>query len=208
MRSLTLVTVIALTLASLASAGVVDFESTSTANAILSGSTDVQGLTFTSGHYHILDSTSASFGGVVPPVKYLALDAPGLGLPVTVTLTGGGAFSVLSLDASQLWVDGAAAAAGGYANADFLHLLGNINGGGTVTTDLPLVFGFANFVLAGFNNLDSMVISGFVVGGTDNASWAVDNIEFGAPVPEPGSWAALLLGLGGLSYAVSRRKRA
>lgn len=27
-------------------------------------------------------------------------------------------------------------------------------------------------------------------------------------VPEPGSWAALLLGLGGLSYAVSRRRKA
>ncbi len=208
MKSLTLVTVIALMLASVASAGVVDFESTSTGNAILSGSTDVQGLTFTSSHYHIPDSVVGSYGGSVALVKYLALDAPGLGFPVTVTQTGGGAFSVLSLDASQMWGDSGAAAAAGYNNADFLHLVGNISGGGTVTTDLPLGFGFANFVLAGFNNLDSMVISGFVVGGTDNASWAVDNIEYASAVPEPGSWAALLLGLGSLSYAVSRRRKA
>lgn len=207
MKSLTMVTVIAFTLASLASAGVVDFESTATGNAILSGPTNVQGLTFTSAHYHIPDSVVSSYGGSVAPVNYLALDAPGLGFPVTVTQTGGGAFSVLSLDASQLWGDSSAAAAAGYANADFLHLLGNINGGGTVTADLQLGFGFTNFALAGFTNLDSMVISGYVVGGTDNASWAVDNIEFSS-VPEPGSWAALMLGLGGLSYAVSRRKKA
>lgn len=206
MKSLTLVTVVALTLASVASAGVVDFESTATANAVLSGPTAVQGLTFTSDHYHIPDIVVGSYGGSVAPVKYLALDAPGLGFPVTVTQTGGGAFSVLSLDASQMWADSGAAAAAGFDNAQFLHLVGNINGGGTVTADLPLVFGFANFGLAGFTNLDSMVISGFVVGGTNNASWAVDNIEFSS-VPEPGSWAALLLGLGGLSYAVSRRRR-
>jgi hypothetical protein len=207
MKSLTLVTVIVFTLASLASAGVVDFESTATGNAILSGPTAVQGLTFTSAHYHIPDSVVGTYGGSVEPVNYLALDAPGLGFPVTVTQTGGGVFSVLSLDASQLWGDSGAAAAGGYANADFLHLLGNINGGGTVTADLQLGFGFTNFALTGFTNLDSMVISGYVVGGTDNASWAVDNIEFSS-VPEPGSWAALMLGLGGLSYAIARRKRA
>jgi hypothetical protein len=191
-----------------ASAGIVTFESTATSNAIETTANDVEGLTFNSSHYHFTDTQVSSFGGLVTPFKYMSLDAPELGSPVIVTLTGGGIFSVLSLDASQLWGDSAAAAAGNYNNADYLHLVGYISGGGVVTADLGLLaFGFNNYALSGFTNLDSMVISGFVVGGTSNASWAVDNMEFSA-IPEPGTMMLLGSGLVGLvGYGRRRFKK-
>jgi len=189
-----------------AGAVIVDFEATATGNAILTTPTDVQGLTFSSAHYHIPDIVVGTFGGSVAPVKYLSLDAPGLGFPVDVTLTGGGIFSVLGLDASKLWANSAAAAAGGFDNADFLHLSGVLSGGGGVIADLSLAFGFASYALSGFTDLTSLTISGFVVGGTTNASWAVDNINY-APIPEPEIYAMLAAGLGLMGFVARRRKQ-
>lgn len=204
----TLIVAINCAMAPNAMATIVDFQSINNGNNILSSPTDVQGLTFASDHFHIIDTASAcSFGGCVTPTNYLALDAPGLGFPVSVTLTGGGIFSVLALDASKMWADSIAAHNGGYDNADFLHLVGNLNGGGVVTHDLQLGFGFSPFTFSDLTNLDSMVISGFVTEGTNNASWAVDNINYlTAAVPEPETYAMMLAGIGMMGFMVRRRK--
>ena len=77
-------------LAPFAAAATVDFQSFSNNNAIITTPTDVQGLTFASNHFHIPNFDSGSFGGMVTPFNYLAVDGPGLGFPVSVTLTGGG----------------------------------------------------------------------------------------------------------------------
>jgi len=167
----------------------------------------VEGLDFTSDHYHIIDTPeSCAFGGCVTSPgrgKYLALDAPGLGKPVTITKTGGGTFSILQLTAGErLFGDGAAAAAGGFPNADHLHLLGNYSGGGTVTADIDIRFCTGClYDLTGFNDLDSVVISGFVTGGTANASWAVDDIVFSTPEPS----SLILLSIAFIALAYFRR---
>jgi len=203
----TLIVAINCAMAPNAMATIVDFQSINNNNNILSTPTDVQGLTFASSHYHIINNSDCSFGGCVTPTNYLAEDGPGLGFPVSVTLTGGGIFSVLALDASKMWADSAAAHTGGFDNADFLHLEGNLNGGGVVTHDLQLGFGFSPFTFSDLINLDSMVISGFVTEGTNNASWAVDNINYlTAAVPEPETYAMMLAGIGMLGFMVRRRK--
>lgn len=72
----------------------------------------------------------------------------------------------------------------------------------TITWDVPiaLLLGQDSIML----NINSPEI---------NDGYSIDYSELtittaDTAVPEPGSWAALMLGLGGLSYAVSRRRKA
>jgi hypothetical protein len=184
----------------------VDFTGFLTANEPYYTPQDIQGLRFSSAHFHVSDTSlppGNSFGGQPTPTGFLYVDGPLFGFPVTVTKSGDGRFSVYSLDASHLFRDGVASARENLPNADFLRLVGN-SGSGMVTASLPLRFGFTSFSLQGFTDLDSLVISGFVVGGTQNASWAVDNIVF-SPIPETSPTIMLLLGLGALLVLKSGR---
>lgn len=72
----------------------------------------------------------------------------------------------------------------------------------TLTWDVPiaLLLGQDSIIL----NINSPELTdGYSIDYSELTITTADTV-----VPEPGSWAALLLGLGGLSYAVSRRKKA
>jgi hypothetical protein len=50
-------------------------------------------------------------------------------------------------------------------------------------------------------------ISKIVMRMPNSSDWEVDHLQFGAPVPEPGTWALMSLGLVGVASAVARKRR-
>ena len=202
---------------------VIDFNSVvnSKANQIYSGALNVEGYIFTSGHFHITDAPSGCvYGGCTPfnGTQYFSIDGPVLGLPVVMTAEGGAAFDLYSLQAARLFADGDTAEASTFFyNAELLQLTGTLQGGGTVSTSLalPATPGFGTFLLPStFVNLVSLSISGSVPGITDNASWAIDNLDatlqladppnaVEGELPEP---AAVLLTAAGLLLIGLRRR--
>ncbi|MBX3616948.1 FxDxF family PEP-CTERM protein [Nitrosomonas sp.] len=113
-----------------------------------------------------------------------------------MTPTTGGTFSIFSLDASVYWTGATGT----------LDIIGNLFGGGTVTTSLSISSTWQNFLLPGtFTNLVSVEFRDSQSGSFLSApGFGVDNINI-TPVPEPETYAMLLAGLGLLSLMVRRR---
>ncbi len=126
-----------------------------------------------------------------------------IGLPdITVSKVGGGAFSLNGFDLAE-WDETRTASIS----------LTTTGPGGPTTQVLPLsLFGnsyktvgddFTHFSLTGYGNVVSFTLVG-------NVSWAfiaLDNLDVAAPIPEPGTYAMLLAGLGLLGIASRRRKQ-
>lgn len=116
---------------------------------------------------------------------------------VTMSPIGGGTFRLNSVQLAE----GYTLASGNFAvNATSVSIVGNIFGGGTVSTTIPLdgindgPGGLADFQLASFNaswdNLTSVVFDGL---GGEDGRMGIDNIVVN--VPEPSSFAMFGLGV-------------
>ncbi len=197
-----------------AQATTVTFDSVpSVGNPILTSLT-TQGFTFTSGHFHTMDSpTIALFGGAVANgTIYIAEEAGSLGVPITMAEAGGQRFTLSSFDGAEMFLDPAAAAAGGFPNANQINVVGSLWGGGTVSAMFPLdgiadgaggAADFQTFALpASFTNLTSVVFSGAVVTGLPGGI-SLDNINT-STIPAPG---AILLGAMGAGLVGWLRRR-
>jgi hypothetical protein len=118
---------------------------------------------------------------------------------VIMTLVGGGTFGLSKLDASVYYTG---------APADTLILTGNLFGGGTVTTTLNTSTAWTSYSLTGFQNLTSLTFTAGTSGAFMSApGFGIDNLTIGAAVPEPSTWAMMIIGFGGVGVAASRRKR-
>lgn len=197
-----------------AAASVVTFDDVAGGGNAIQTSINSGGFVFTSTHFHVTDDPgSCSFGGCVQNgTQYGAEDAPTLAGPVTMARQGGGTFSLASFDGAELWLDDAAAAAGGFQNASLIRVVGDLFGGGTIAQDFVLdgikdgaggVDDFQSFLFgAGWTNLVSATFEGRDVQGS-LASIAFDNINAnGNTVPEPASLVLVAAALG-----LMRRRR-
>ena len=117
----------------------------------------------------------------------------------TLTKVGGGAFSLNSFDF-------ASAAYNVYSAASLVTITGTTAANATVSQIFaPVAGGFQTFtVLPTFANVTSVRFDAF---GNLNRS-AYDNIVVDAAgaVPEPASWAMMILGLGAVGFAMRRRQ--
>ncbi len=103
------------------------------------------------------------------------------GAYVTLTKIGGGAFNLKSFD---------------YTAFDTLTL----SAAGYGSTGLASAFPGVNYA-ANFANVTSVTFSGA-------SSYGLDNLQLSAGVPEPATWALMILGFGAVGGAMRRRNAA
>ncbi len=173
------------------------------------------GYTFTGQHFHIINSPAGtSFGGSVQNgTIYIAEEAGPDGKPISMGESTAKAFTFFAFDGAELWLSDSAAASGGFPNADFIDIVGNVSGGGTMNASFPLDHikdgaggapDFQTFVLPPtFTNLTSVTFSGSRIGSGTGAI-SLDNINVDVPEPAGAVAIAIACGVG----AVASRRRA
>jgi PEP-CTERM motif len=190
-------------------------------NNPVQGSVNSGGFNFTSTHFHIANNAPfCGFGGCVGNgTQYALEDAPALAGPITMTRIGGGTFALTSFDGAEVFLDSTAAASGGFPNAAYIRVVGNLSGGGSIVTYFALdgvkdgnggAADFQHFVFGlGWTNLTSAVWSGTLGPGTGTggASLSFDNIVVDAVAPEPGTLLLLGSALTGAALSARRRRR-
>jgi hypothetical protein len=224
MRTLILASTLAVSLAAAASA------SASTVTADFEGLTTgfIQAPTLVSAGYSFSGSGGSNVGvvaggAVCGPV--CADDGtstlifglpPGAGItPASVgplVITGPAAFNLQGFDYAELQPTGSS------FNATFLRVVGNLVGGGTMSEIVTLdgandgPGGNADFQTVAFDSaFASASFTSVDITGKFNSDrpggFALDNVVLTGGVPEPASWALMILGFGGAG-ALLRRRRA
>jgi hypothetical protein len=119
--------------------------------------------------------------------------------PLTISTSNKNAFSLSSLDLGLSYYASLSPATA--------TITGYFANGGTITEDVSLNSStFKFFSLSGFIDLSSVTVT-TSPGYTGYA--ALDNVnftEFTAAVPEPSTWAMMILGFAGIGFVTYRRK--
>jgi len=195
-----------LAVAQTAQAGVVDFEDRifvdpsnlqTEANHF-----DEQGLHFEGLQFFFIPAGNPD---VILPTAYSSTFMETALEPVVISRTGGGVFDFLSIALGLGDFN-----AGASDNVLVTGTKANCVTDCTVTANLTVTNAFQTFSLAGFAGLSSVSFGMPTSGGdADSGYLAFDNLSTRAPgeVPEPATWAMMLLGFGALG-AVMRRRRA
>lgn len=212
MRTRLLAAALLLGSATAASAATATFDDIpNTGTAIQTGTVTSGGLDFSGAHFHIVDSPDPR---VVRNASssYLAAEAAGnLGQPVTFGLTGGGLFTLNSVDVAELWLPNEPL-------NDFRDIvfLGLQQGGNILNLSYTLdgirdgaggVADFETLAFAGWSDLQSVTVYGSTARGSFG-DFSIDNIVVNSitgAIPEPSTWAMLILGFGAVGATLRRR---
>jgi len=202
---------VALTLACAAPAALADVvtfdDIPNTGNAIQT-SVSSMGYDFNGGHFHIIDSPDARFVRNASTSYLAAEKASDLGQPVTMTKTGGGTFSLNSVDVAELWLPGES-----LNDFFYVYITANQSGGGSLSMLVTLdgirdgaggVPDFQLVTFSGWTNLTDVTFTGRNAAGAFG-DYSIDNIVVdGSNVPEP---AGLLLMALGAVAVIARSRR-
>lgn len=178
----------------------------------------VDGYRISAQHAHVIDTLDCEFGGCVSftGTQYFAFDGPGPPhhdppqSPMTISRADGKLFRVASLDVSQLFNDGTAAAAGNFQNATMLDIQ-TLNG--LLTYTVPPGPVYTTIRLPDHRDIytnEVEILGRAIPAGGERwyfGSWAADNIvlelEAANVVPEP---STLLLSLTALASVFLLRR--
>lgn len=201
-----LASIAALSLAGTANASVVTFDDLPVSGNAIDTFVSSGGVDFNGGHFHIIDTPDPRV--VDNGTQFLAAEAAnGLGKAVTMTQVGGGLFSLDGLDVAEVWRSGESL-------NDFFQvsLTGNQFGGGVLSMLVTLdgiadgpggANDFQTVALGGWTNLMSVTITGINASGAFG-DYSIDNLLVNV-IPEPGTYALMLAGLGFVGFAARRR---
>lgn len=188
-----------LAMAGVAHAGTVDFEDLGVApgtqlNVTGGASQDSGGFTFTPGplnsfndlHFHNQDGFGDNGGTNV-----------GTHEDIVMTQVGGGTFSLLSFDYA------------GFQTEPSLKITGTLFGGGVLSTFFNPDGNTGTYDTVNLVGWDNLVSVSWEKTSDGSNGFFLDNIVtgMGGAVPEPGTWAMLILGFGLTGAAMRRRER-